>query len=102
MPAPSIRAFDLVVYAHLLVGGLALGTLGWRMGWPLPATVLAAAVFMLGGPASGRLQHTGIILSYAMLPPAMLLLSLALQRTIDAPGCRLRCRAGAAGAWPQP
>ena len=42
--------------------------------------MLAAVVFMLGGPASGRLQHTGIILSYAMLPPAMLLLSLALQR----------------------
>jgi hypothetical protein len=35
---------------------------------------------MLGGPAAGRLQHTGIILSYALLPPAMLLLSLALQR----------------------
>ena len=73
-PTPSIRAFDLVVYAHLLVGGLAVGALGWRAGWPLPAAVLAAAVFMLGGPASGRLQHTGIILSYAMLPPALLLL----------------------------
>jgi hypothetical protein len=77
---PSMRAFDLVVYAHLLAGGLAVGGLGWRAGWPWPATVLAAAVFMLGGPAAGRLAHVGIILSYAMLPPAMLLLSLALQR----------------------
>ncbi len=34
----------------------------------------------VGGPASGRLQHTGIILSYALFPPALLLLSLALQR----------------------
>jgi hypothetical protein len=78
--APSMRAFDLLVYAHLLAGGLAVGAMGWRAGWPLPASVLAAAVFMLGGPASGRLQHTGIVLSYAMLPPAMLLLSLALDR----------------------
>ncbi len=79
-PAPSMRAFDLIVYAHLLVGGLAVGAMGWRAGWPLAASVLAAVVFMLGGPASGRLQHTGIILSYAMLPPALLLMSLALER----------------------
>ena len=77
---PSMVAFDLMVHAHLLVGGLALGAMGWRMGWPLPAAVLAATVFMLGGPASGRLQHTGMILSYALFPPALLLLSLALQR----------------------
>jgi hypothetical protein len=79
-PAPSMRAFDLVVHAHLLFGGLALGALGWRRGWPPAASVLAAAVFMLGGPAAGRLTHTGIILSYAMLPPALLLMSLALER----------------------
>lgn len=77
---PSMLVFDLIVHAHLLVGGLALGALGWRMGWPVPAAVLAAVVFMLGGPASGRLQHTGMILSYALFPPALLLLSLALQR----------------------
>lgn len=80
---PSMRAFDLIVYAHLLAGGLAVGVLGWRAGWPLPASVLAAAVFMLGGPASGRLQHTGIILSYAMFPVTLLLLNLALQRISD-------------------
>jgi Bacterial membrane protein YfhO len=79
-PTPSMRAFDLVVYAHLLIGGLALGAIGWRRGWPPAASILAAAVFMFGGPAAGRLQHTGIILSYAMLPPALLLMSLALQR----------------------
>jgi hypothetical protein len=79
-PAPSMRAFDLVVYAHLLVGGLAVGAMGWRLGWPAAASVTAAAVFMLGGPASGRLQHTGIILSYALLPPSLLLMSLALER----------------------
>jgi hypothetical protein len=77
---PSMRAFDLIVYAHLLAGGLAVGAIGWRAGWPVAGSVLAACVFMLGGPAAGRLQHTGIILSYAMLPPALLLMSLALER----------------------
>jgi hypothetical protein len=79
-PTPSIRAFDLIVYAHLLVGGLSVGILGWRAGWPISASLLAALVFMFGGPASGRLQHTGIILIYALFPLALLLLLLALQK----------------------
>ena len=44
------------------------------------ASLLAALVFMFGGPASGRLQHTGIILIYALFPLALLLLLLALQK----------------------
>ncbi len=79
-PAPSIRTFDLIVYAHLLVGGLAVGALGWRAGWPLPASILAAVVFMFGGPASGRLQHSGIILSYGLFPLALLTMRVALAR----------------------
>jgi hypothetical protein len=79
-PAPSIRAFDLIVYAHLAAGGLAVGMLGWRAGWPAAASILAAAIFMLGGPASGRLQHSGIILSYGLFPVALLFLQMALQR----------------------
>jgi len=78
--APSIRTFDLIVYVHLLIGGLSVGVLGWRAGWPASASLLAAVVFMFGGPASGRLQHTGIILSYAMFPLALLLLQVAMQR----------------------
>lgn len=78
--APSMRAFDLVVFAHLLLGGLAMSAIGWRARWPLSGCVLAAAVFMLGGAAAGRLQHTGIILGYALFPLALLLLQLALQR----------------------
>ena len=45
-PAPSIRAFDLIVYAHLAVGGLAVGVLGWRAGWP------AAGLHPRGGRSS--------------------------------------------------
>src|SRR5262245_38348837 len=79
-PEPSIRTFDLIVYAHLGLGGLAVGALGWRAGWPLPASILAAAIFMFGGPASGRLQHSGIIMGYALFPLALLLMKVALQR----------------------
>ena len=78
--APSIRAFDLIVYAHLAAGGLAVGAMGWRAGWPAAASILAAAIFMFGGPASGRLQHTGIILSYGLFPVALLFMQMALQR----------------------
>jgi hypothetical protein len=79
-PTPSIRAFDLIVYAHLAAGGLAVGALGWRAGWPAAASILAAVIFMFGGPASGRLQHTGIIISYGLFPVALLLMQMALQR----------------------
>jgi hypothetical protein len=79
-PAPTMRAFDLVVLAHLLAGGIAVAIIGWRARWPAPACVLASALFMFGGAASGRLQHTGIILSYSLFPLAMLFLQLALER----------------------
>lgn len=79
-PAPSMLAFDLMVYAHLLVGGLAMCAIGWRAGWPSAACVLAAVVFMFGAVASSRMQHTGVILTYAMFPPALLFLQIALQR----------------------
>jgi hypothetical protein len=78
--APSLRAFDLIVYAHLLVGGLAIGAIGLRARWPVAACVLAAAIFMFGGAAGGRLQHTGNILPYGLFPLALLLLQLALER----------------------
>ena len=78
--APSIRIFDLIVYAHLLFGGLAVGLIGVRQRWPVSACVLAAAVFMFGGVAAGRLHHTGAILAYALFPPALLLLQVTLAR----------------------
>jgi hypothetical protein len=79
-PAPTMRAFDLVIFAHLLAGGIAIAIMGWRARWPMPASVLAAVVFMFGGAASGRLQHSGIILSYSLFPVALLLLQLAFER----------------------
>jgi hypothetical protein len=79
-PTPSLRAFDLIVFVHLLIGGLAMAAIGWRAAWPLSACVLAAVLFMFGGVAGGRLQHTGLIITYALFPPALLLLQLALER----------------------
>jgi hypothetical protein len=79
-PVPTMRAFDLIVLAHLLVGGIAMAAIGWRARWPVPGCVLAAVLFMFGGAASARLQHTGIILSYSVFPLALLLLQLALER----------------------
>jgi hypothetical protein len=79
-PAPSMWAFDIVVFAHLLAGAIAIAIMGWRARWPIPSTVMTAAIFMFGGAASGRLQHTGIILGYGLLPLALLLLQVALER----------------------
>lgn len=79
-PEPSLRSFDLLVHAHLLAGGLAIAVIGARERWPAPASVLAAVVFMFGAGAAGRLQHTGIILGYGLLPLALLLLQVALDR----------------------
>ena len=78
--APSLRTFDLIVYAHLLIGGLAICAIGWRAHWPVAGCVLGAALFMFGGAAAGRLQHTGAILSYGLFPLALLLLQLSLER----------------------
>lgn len=78
--APSLWTFDLLVMAHLLAGGLAIGGLGWRRGWTVSASVIAASVFMLGGAASSRLNHTGIVLGYGLFPLAVLTMELALAR----------------------
>jgi hypothetical protein len=78
-PAPSLLAFDAFVLAHLLVGGWAIVLHGRREGWPAAASVLAASVFMMGGVVSGRMNHVGIICAYAMFPPALLLMRIALE-----------------------
>ena len=78
--SPTMRAFDVVVLAHLLTGGIAMAIIGRRAGWPAASCLLSAILFMFGGPASARLQHTGIILSYSTFPIALLLLQLALDR----------------------
>ena len=79
-PKPSLFSFDLMVFAHLLVGGLAVVHYGHRHGWSLAGSILAAMVFMFGGAVSGRLPHVGIITAYALFPLALLWMEIALDR----------------------
>jgi hypothetical protein len=80
VPEPSMELFDLAVFAHLLPGGLAFVPLFRRRGWHWTGAALAAAIFMLGGSATARLQHTGMIFSYGFVPLALWLLEEALDR----------------------
>ena len=80
VPAPSMQLFDLVVFAHFLPGALAMLGLFARRGWRPEGAFVAVAIFVLGGSASARLQHTGMIFGYGIFPLALLLLEEALDR----------------------
>src|SRR5262249_46260303 len=70
-PKASMQLFDAVVLAHLLAGGICTLGLLRRWHWHPLGAALAAIIFMLGGAASSRLQHTGIIISYSFFPAAL-------------------------------
>ncbi|WP_279356339.1 YfhO family protein [Methylobacterium indicum] len=78
-PSPSMELFDAVVFAHLIPGAVATLLLFRRRGWHPVGAVAAAMVFVLGGSASARLQHTGMIISYGFVPLAWWLLEEALS-----------------------
>ncbi|HEY8383802.1 MAG TPA: YfhO family protein [Microvirga sp.] len=80
VPQPSMQLFDTVVLAHLLPGALAFVPLFRRRGWHPAGAVVAALIFMLGGSATARLQHTGIIFGYGLFPLAFWMLEEALDR----------------------
>ncbi|WP_046865384.1 YfhO family protein [Microvirga massiliensis] len=77
---PTMQLFDVVVFAHLLPGAIAFVPLFRRRNWHPAGAVIAAVVFMLGGSATARLQHTGMIFSYGLFPLAFWLLEEALAR----------------------
>ena len=79
-PHASMQAFDAMIFSHLALGGFAVVGLFRRRSWHPAGAVLAAAIFMLGGPAASRLQHTGMIISYGFIPVAWLMLEVALAR----------------------
>jgi hypothetical protein len=80
VPEPSMQFFDGVVFAHFLPGALAFVPIFRRRGWHSAGAVVAALIFMLGGSATARLQHTGMIFSYGFFPLAFWLLEEALDR----------------------
>lgn len=91
MAAPSMTAMDAVELLHLLAGAIGLLLLCRRLGLHPVAAVLAGLVFMFGGVASSRLQHSLMIVSYAYLPWALLLLTIA----CESPARRVRLMAAA-------
>ncbi|WP_374306521.1 YfhO family protein [Methylocella sp.] len=79
-PNASMQTFDAVILSHLAFGGLCMVGLARRWRWRPAGGVLAAIVYMLGGAASARLQHTGMILSYAFFPAALWALDAMMER----------------------
>lgn len=79
-PDASMQLFDAVILAHLAAGGLCVLGLFRRWRWAPAGAVLASLIFMLGGAASSRLQHTGMIISYSFFPAALWCLEIALDR----------------------
>ena len=79
-PDASMQLFDAVILAHLAFGGLCVLGLFRRWRWAPAGAVLAALIFMLGGAASSRLQHTGMIISYSFFPAALWCLEIVLER----------------------
>ena len=77
--APSMMLMDQVQLLHLLAGGLGVLALLRALGFAPAAALLAALVFMFGGVAASRLQHSLMTVSYAYLPWALWLLHRALQ-----------------------
>lgn len=65
---PSLRWFDTIVAAHVLLGGLGAVRLARAYGLRAAPQLLFALVFMYGGVAASRMQHTPMIVSYAFLP----------------------------------
>jgi hypothetical protein len=79
-PHASMAAFDGWIMLHLFVGGLGMMALARRRGWGSVAALLTAIIYMLGGSAASRLQHTGMIVSYAYFPLALWAFDVLLER----------------------
>ncbi len=77
---PSFVAMDAAVYAELGFGGLCLAAYFRDRNWHMAGGMVAAISFAFGGSAAWRIQHTGQILSIAVLPVVLFLLHRALTR----------------------
>jgi hypothetical protein len=79
-PAPTFRDADLVTFAYLFAGSLALIMYFRDHGWHPGGAMVAALIFAFGASAASRLQHTGQIISLAYLPIALWLMARTLER----------------------
>src|SRR5499427_6667620 len=57
-PTPSFREADIVTFAYLFAGGLAVMLFCRDRGWHAGAGLVAALIFTFGGSAYSRIQHT--------------------------------------------
>lgn len=64
----SLHWFTVVILLHVLVAGMGALKLAATQGLQRLPQLMFALVFLFGGVAAARLQHTPMIVSYCMLP----------------------------------
>lgn len=80
----DLHWFNVAVALHVLAGGIGFYSLMRSMGFGMVPSALGSVIFMFGGSASSRMQHTGMIISYAYVPWAFFFL----KRLLDRPNWR--------------
>ena len=73
--------FDRIELCHILAAGIGFFLLARELRVTIYAAILVAIIVMFGGSASARLQHTGMIYAYGLLPWCLLLTRLVFMRT---------------------
>ena len=77
---PGTRAFDAMTFLFLFLGGTGMIFFGRLNRWHWVASTISALTFMFGGAAIWRIDETGLILAYSLLPLALLYLEFTLRR----------------------
>ena len=80
VPDPGAVALDATVFAQLGVGALALLLWFRDRGWHAAGGTVAAIAFAFGGSAAWRIQHTGQVMSFALIPLVLLLVERMIVR----------------------
>jgi hypothetical protein len=80
VPDPGAVALDATVFAQLGVGAIALLLWFRDRGWHAAGGTVAAIAFAFGGSAAWRIQHTGQVLSFALIPIVLLLVERMIVR----------------------
>ncbi len=81
VPNPTSHAVDVTVLLAILAGMMAVAVWFRDRSWHWAGAVLAAISFGFGASMAWRIQHTGQVLSLAMLPIIVVLLERALVRS---------------------
>ncbi len=77
---PGTRAFDAMTFLFLFLGGAGMIFFGRLNRWHWVASAISALTYMFGGAAMWRIDETGLILAYSLLPLALLYLEFTLRR----------------------